>query len=87
MAVDRKERTLLDPAHTEQSAWMHQEVGVSLKPRLLSVRDSAAYAATSRSTLYAAMKAGKLNYIKMGASTRIEVSELDRWINETAEAA
>lgn len=53
-----------------------------IKPRLLNVRDSATYAATSRSTLYLEEKAGRIRFLKMGAATRIEVSELDRWINE-----
>lgn len=54
----------------------------NIKPRLLSIRDSAAYGATSRSTLYAEEKAGRIKFVKMGACTRIEVSELDRWIDQ-----
>jgi excisionase family DNA binding protein len=64
-----------------------KEVGVSIKPRLLSICDSATYAATSRSTLYVEEKAGRIKFLKMGSSTRIEVSELDRWINEKTKSA
>lgn len=59
----------------------------NIQPRLLNIRDSANYAATSRSTLYAEEKAGRIKFLKMGASTRVEVSELDRWINEKSKAA
>ncbi len=52
-----------------------------IKPRLLSIRDSATYAATSRSTLYAEEKAGRIKFEKIGSSTRIEITELDRWID------
>ncbi len=72
--------------HTDTST--NSRVFVSdIKPRLLNIRDSANYAATSRSTLYAEEKAGRIKFLKMGASTRIEVCELDRWINEKSKAA
>ena len=58
---------------------------VSIPPRLLSVRDGAKYAATSRSTLYAEEKAGRIAFLKMGSSTRIEISELNRWIDSKIE--
>lgn len=58
-----------------------QKPAVSIKPRLLNIRDSASYAATSRSTLYAEEKAGRIKFVKLGTATRIEVAELDRWID------
>jgi len=55
--------------------------------RLLRVNDAVAYTAMSRATLYSEIKAGRLTPTKMGHSTRFEVSELDRWINETSAVA
>lgn len=54
--------------------------------RLLRVNDAVAYTAMSRATLYAEIKAGRLSPTKLGHATRFEVSELDRWINETSAA-
>ena len=55
--------------------------------RLLSLRDAASYTGMSRSTLYAQEKLGRLKFTKILSSTRVERAELDRWINETAEAS
>ncbi|WP_144055522.1 helix-turn-helix transcriptional regulator [Octadecabacter antarcticus] len=54
----------------------------TIPPRLLSIADSATYAATSRSTLYAEEKAGRIQFVKIGTSTRVEVVELNRWIDQ-----
>ncbi len=78
---------MYDTKHGESAVIDFAEVGVSIKPRLLNIQDSATYAATSRSTLYAEEKAGRINFLKMGAATRIELSELDRWISEKTKAA
>lgn len=56
----------------------------SIQPRLLRVSDAVVYAATSRAKLYNEMKMGALKFIKLDSATRIEITELDRWINETA---
>ncbi|MBM2294277.1 helix-turn-helix domain-containing protein [Sulfitobacter pseudonitzschiae] len=66
--------------HSETTHMERALVG-TIKPRLLSIPDSVNYAATSRSTLYAEEKSGRIKFVKMGSSTRIEVSELDRWID------
>jgi len=59
----------------------------SLPPRLLSILDAAAYASTSRSTLYAEEKAGRIKFVKLGTATRIEVVEINRWIDAKTAAA
>lgn len=53
--------------------------------RLLSLKDASIYSGMSRSTLYAQEKLGRLKFTKMLGSTRIEITELDRWINDTAQ--
>ena len=55
--------------------------------RLLRINDAAKYAAISRATIYNEAKEGRLKLLKLGHSTRIEVSEMDRWIDETSQAA
>lgn len=62
-------------------------IAVSITPRLLSIPDGAIYSATSRSTLYAAQAAGELKFVKVNNSTRVEVDELDRWIDQKTQAA
>lgn len=52
--------------------------------RLLTVRQGGEYAGVFRTKLYGEAKAGRLKFVKIGGSTRIERSELDRWIDETA---
>lgn len=54
---------------------------MSIAPRLLSVSSAVLYSATSRAKLYEEMKAGNLRFIKLDSATRIEVTELDRWID------
>ena len=54
------------------------------RPRLVDVGGAQKYAATSRSVLYQEMKDGNLKFIKLGSSRRIELDELDRWIDEKA---
>ena len=58
-----------------------------LAPRLLSVSSAVKYSATSRAKLYQEMKGGNLKFIKLDGATRIEVSEIDRWIDSKAKAA
>lgn len=55
--------------------------------RLLRINEAAIYAAISRATIYSEIKQGRLKLIKLGHASRIEVTELDRWIDETAAAA
>ena len=67
---------------------MENSTQIEKRPRrLLRVNDAVAYTAMSRATLYAEIKAGRLHPTKMGHATRFEVTELDRWINETSAAA
>lgn len=55
------------------------------KPRrLLSISDATIYTAMSRATLYNEAKEGRLKITKLGHASRIEVSELDRWIDTIA---
>ena len=49
--------------------------------RLLRINDAAEYSSLSRSTLYAASRAGELVLVKIGSATRIERAELDRWLD------
>lgn len=55
--------------------------------RLLRIGEAAIYSATSRATLYVEWKKGNLQFIKLGHATRVEIAELDRWINEKAGVA
>ena len=59
----------------------------AMPPRLMNLCDAVAYSATSRAKLYLENKAGRLNFIKLDGATRIEVAELDRWINAKAESS
>ncbi|WP_159086871.1 helix-turn-helix transcriptional regulator [Loktanella sp. Alg231-35] len=52
-----------------------------IEPRILSLPHAASYCGESRATLYREWKLGNLKFIKMGGSTRIERSELDRYID------
>jgi predicted DNA-binding transcriptional regulator AlpA len=54
------------------------------KRRLLSLKDASTYSGMSRSTLYAQEKIGRLQFTRILGSTRIEVSELDRWIDDAS---
>lgn len=50
-------------------------------PRLFSIPQAVAYSNESRATLYAEQKKGNIKFVKMGASTRIEFDELNRYID------
>lgn len=52
-----------------------------ISPRLLNIHQAVAYSGESRATLYKEWKQGNLNFVKMGGSTRIEVDELNRYID------
>lgn len=52
-----------------------------IQPRLLSVQLAASYSGESRATLYKEWKAGNIQFVKMGGSTRIEIDELNRYID------
>ncbi|MEP3636371.1 MAG: helix-turn-helix domain-containing protein [Paracoccaceae bacterium] len=60
---------------------------VDFRPRLMTVPQAAKYAAESRATLYKEWKKGNIEFLKMGGSTRIETSELDRYIDTKAKPA
>ena len=57
------------------------QTATDISPRLLKIPQAAAYSGESRATLYKEWKNGNLKFVKMGNSTRIEVSELDRYID------
>jgi excisionase family DNA binding protein len=61
----------------------HQDI----TPRLLKIGQAVAYSGESRATLYKERKQGNLKFVKMGGSTRIEVDELDRYIDAKMTAA
>lgn len=50
--------------------------------RLLTIKEASHRSSMGRTTLYDEAKAGRLRLVKIGAATRIEVAELDRWIDE-----
>lgn len=52
-----------------------------IRPRLYSIQQAVAYSGDSRATLYKEWKLGNLKFVKMGGSTRIEATELDRYID------
>ena len=58
-----------------------------IKPRMVSIPGAVAYSGDGRSTLYAAAKAGEIEFVKMGRATRVEISELDRYIDAKAKPA
>lgn len=56
--------------------------------RLYKLLEAARYTGFSRATLYVEAREGRLKLHKIGGATRIEKSELDRWIDQKiAEAA
>ncbi|WGI22403.1 helix-turn-helix domain-containing protein [Amylibacter sp. IMCC11727] len=55
-----------------------------MSKRLFTDREAAEYLGFSRAKIWLLMKEGKLASIKLGNSRRIEVSELDRFVNENA---
>jgi excisionase family DNA binding protein len=59
----------------------------TIERRLLRIGEATIYAAISKTTLYAEIKAGRLKLVKLGHASRIEVSALDNWIDETAKRA
>ena len=73
---------VLDTTHNQSIDSGSRNAGAIPAPRrLYSVRQAEDYSGDSRSTLYAAMKAGTLKFVKMGRSTRIEHDDLDRYID------
>lgn len=52
--------------------------------RLFSDREAADYLGFSRSKIWLLLKANELGSVKLGNSRRIEISELDRYIDENA---
>lgn len=62
-------------------------IGSPVRARLATVSAACEYAAVSRSVLYEEMKLGNLKFIKLGSSRRIELDELDRWIDDKAAEA
>jgi len=57
------------------------ETGTAISPRLINIHQAVAYSGESRATLYKEWKMGNLKFVKMGGSTRIEIDELDRYID------
>lgn len=53
----------------------------AITPRLFKINEAAAYSGDSRATLYKEWKDGNITFVKMGGSTRIERTELDRYID------
>lgn len=60
---------------------------LDISPRLLSIAQAVAYTSESRATLYKEWKMGNLEFVKMGGSTRIKRSELDRYIDAKMKTA
>ncbi len=58
-----------------------------MNKRLFTDREAADYLGVSRATIWNFMNDGKLASIKLGNHRRIEVNELDRFINDNAVAA
>lgn len=60
---------------------------VSIQPRLLSIPQATSYSGESRSKLYKEMKDGNLKFVKMDGSTRVELDELNRYIDAKIQRA
>lgn len=59
----------------------YPEIRKDVKPRLYTLAEASIYASTSRQTLYKEAAAGRLKMVKIGSqASRIEVAELDRWL-------
>lgn len=54
---------------------------MNIHPRLLSVEQASEYTGVGRTRLFDAAKNGHLKFIKAYGSTRVERSELDRYID------
>lgn len=58
-----------------------------VRPRATDVDGGAKYVGSSRSKMYEEMKAGRLKYVKIGSSRRLEYDELDRWFDAKVKAS
>jgi predicted DNA-binding transcriptional regulator AlpA len=58
-----------------------------ITPRLLNMSQAKIHSGESRSTLYKEWKLGNLKVVKMGGSTRIELNELNRYIDAKIKAS
>lgn len=59
----------------------HMQTALDITPRLINIHQAVAYSGESRATLYKEWKSGNLKFVKMGGSTRIEIDELNRYID------
>lgn len=53
--------------------------------RFFKINEATEYSGLSRSTLYAASKAGQLTFTKFGGATRIERDDLDAFLDASGE--
>ena len=74
--------------HSPISDATQQAPLVTVKPRLLRVDDAAEYMGLGRTSIYAEIRAKRLAIVKIGKATRLELTELDRWLdNLTSQTA
>ena len=52
--------------------------------RYFKINEAAHYSGLSRSSLYEAHKRGELEFTKFGSATRIEKSDLDKFLDQAA---
>lgn len=52
-----------------------------MNKRFFTIKEATDYSALSRSTLYAAEAKGKLIFTKFGGATRIELADLDAYLD------
>ena len=55
--------------------------------RLISQTEAAKYVGISATSLWRAAKRGDLQFVKIGGRTLVDIADLDRWINESKQAA
>ena len=63
------------------------KITLDFTPRLFTVEGAVKYTGDSRAKLYQEARAGKLQFIKMDGSTRVERTELDRYIDAKSKPA
>jgi excisionase family DNA binding protein len=66
---------------------MNLTIPSTIPPRLMTVRSAAKWLALGESTVYAMIAGGELPHIRVGRAKRIDIRDLEAWIENRKQAA
>lgn len=80
MSTERAKKLSLQPEDDSEGPQAPADAGATAMPRLLTVRDLAAFLGVHEKTVYAWVERGSMPHYKIGGRVRFDSAQVQKWL-------